>query len=157
MTLHLYMNHICPEFDCGCVYIPYNETIPCPKCGKQEEMENYFPLIEGICESFIFNIGDVGSFTPMCWATMDLSDAMQLILFHLFEKWIKESISEKFKDYSDDFISRIDCQDQDYMRDYLKKLSLDIYEEFFTNRDIKITVNDDMTLVINQSETEEEQ
>ncbi len=144
MTLHLYMNHKCPE--CETLYIPYNSEIACPKCGDKPEMEDYPEFIEGICESFLYNLGQGGKFHPMCWATMDVSDSLQMFLFKVFDMWMKEikdhepqTRTKAFEEFIDKTLEEVDFADHDFMAAYLRDLCLTVYNEFFNIREIDPT------------------
>ncbi len=144
MTLHLYMHHKCSE--CETEYLPYNETIACPKCGDKPEMEDYPEFIDGICESFLFNLKDVGRCRPICWATMDISDSLQAFLFSVFDGWMKkieehepQERTKAFEEFYTDILSQMDQKDAEFMIDYVKELGLTIYNEFFNIRKIDPT------------------
>ena len=153
MTLHLHMNYACPE--CEALYIPYGDDIPCPKCGHVNELEEYPDLIGGICESFLFNIKDVGDFMPMCWATMDISDTIQLLFFSIFNKWVTEEMLEhepitrekEFGRFLHEIMDEADLGDHSYVRDYLIELDLKVYHEFFEIREIGLKVNNGKILI----------
>ncbi len=146
MTLHLYMNHKCSE--CKTEYIPYNNEITCPKCGYHVEMENYPELIDGICESFLYNLKAYKSFVPGAWVTLDVSDTLQMFLFSVFEKWfLKESTNHEpqertkaFKEFLNDIMEKVDFQKQDYMSNYIRDLALIVYNEFFNIRGINLEI-----------------
>lgn len=154
MTLHLYMNHKCSE--CETEYVPYNSEILCPKCGDQAEMENYPELIEGICESFLYNIEQYGSFVPMAWVTMDISDTLQVFLFSVFERWaLEESLNHEpqtrtkaFKAFLNDIMEKVDLHGQDFMKDYIREIALAVYKEFFDIRSINLEIMDDKGIKI---------
>lgn len=141
MTLHLYMNHKCSE--CETLYIPYNNEIACPKCGDKPEMEDYPEFIDGICESFLYNLGQNGSFRPMCWAAMDVSDSLQMFLFGVFDNWKKEmndhepqERTKAFEEFFSRIMDKVDLDGADFMSDYVKNLGLTVYNEFFNIREI---------------------
>jgi len=154
MTLHLYMQHKCTE--CETIYIPYNNTVPCPKCGDQAKMENYPDLINGICESFLYNIREYGNFIPMCWITMDISDSLQVFLFGIFHKWVLEESSNHephmrtaaFKEFIKNIIKEIDFNELDFMENYIHDLTLAIYNEFFNIRNINLKITEEKKVKI---------
>ena len=147
MTLHLSMEYICSK--CEAKYIPYNETIVCPKCGNKEELEEYPELIRGICNSFEYNINSTGRFDN-CWAVMDISDTIQSLFFDIFQFWVihkmkeysPENRTKEFKKYLKETINNVDFGEEDYMKKYLEKIGAKIYEEFFNIRKYKLIVND---------------
>ena len=154
MTLHLYMHHKCSE--CETEYLPYNETIACPKCGDKPEMEDYFPFVEGICESFLFNIGDVGRIVPYCWASIDLSDTLQLFFFKLFSNWIEEmkehepqERAKAFETFLNNVTSKMNFKEREYLSDYITDLAIAIYNEFFNVRGILLTQTDKGLKIVN--------
>ena len=146
MTLHLSMEYICSK--CEAKYIPYNETIVCPKCGNKEDLEKYPKLVEGICDSFVFNIKSTKRFDN-CWVTFDISDMIQSIFFYIFNTWAldkmenyePENRTEEFKKHLEEVIDKIDFHEDTYIKDYLKKLGMEVYEEFFNVRKYKLKVN----------------
>ena len=133
---------------CEQPYLPYNKTIPCPKCGDKPEMEEYPSLIEGMCESLAFNISNYGSFGAMCWAVMDVSDSIQMYFFNIFKEWMKiaddydpPSRTEEFSKFFKKALNDADWKDQSHMKEYTTKLGIDIYNEFFNVRNINIVKN----------------
>jgi len=138
------MNHTCPE--CEAPYIPYNSKIACPKCGDKPEMEDYPEFIDGICESFLYNLGQNSKFQPMCWATMDVSDSLQMFLFGVFDKWKEEmndhdpqARTKAFEEFYNVIMDKVDLDGADFMFDYIKELGLNVYNEFFNIREIDPT------------------
>ncbi len=145
MTLHLSIKYSCPE--CNAKYIPYNETIICPKCSYKEKKDIYLNLVEGICDSFVFNIKQTGRFDN-CWATMDISDTIQSFFFDIFNFWAFRLMNDhKLKDRDIEFakflkktVDKANLGEDDYMRDYLKELGKELYEEFFNIRKYKLKI-----------------
>jgi uncharacterized short protein YbdD (DUF466 family) len=138
------MNHKCPE--CETPYIPYNREIACPKCGDKPEMEDYPEFINGICESFLYNLGQGGCFHPMCWVTMDVSDSLQMFMFGVFDKWMEEmkdhepqERTKAFEEFYNEIMEKVDLDGADFMFDYIKELGLTVYNEFFNIREIDPT------------------
>jgi len=148
MTLHLYMEHECTEKDCDCTYVPYDDSIVCPKCKHKPEVEDYPELIEGICESFLYNLGEYGCFVPAAWITMDISDNLQGFLFSVFSKWTLEELSDHepqtrtkaFEQFLNALLEKVDFDEQDYMSNYIRDLALAVYNEFFDIRGINLLV-----------------
>jgi len=146
MTLHLYMNYKCPE--CETPYIPYNSAIPCPKCGDQPEMEDYPEFVDGICESFLYNLSQNGNFTPMCWAVCDISDSIQMFFFGLFDKWKNDEMinhepqerTAAFTDFLKSIMGKVDVggEEMEHMKGYIEELALAVYDEFFNVREIDL-------------------
>jgi hypothetical protein len=140
------MKHECPK--CETIYVPYNSEIACPKCGDKPEMEDYPEFVEGICESFLYNIKEFGGFVPMCWATIDISDSFQMFLFNVFHEWVtKESSNhepqvrtEAFKEFIDNIIEKVDLNGMDFMAGYATDLACAVYNEFFNVRNIDLEV-----------------
>jgi len=149
MTLHLYMHHQCSEEECNCIYIPYNESIVCPKCGSKPDIDEYPEFIEGCCESLLFNINDIGSFMPICWATIDMSDTLQMFLFHTLRLWTKgmedhepQTRTKAFEEFLDEILENVDYNNSGYMLKYLREFTLTIYDEFFNVRGIHLEITD---------------
>lgn len=144
MTLHLHMKHTCSK--CETHYIPYNSKITCPKCGDKPEMEDYPEFIDGICESFLFNLKQDGKFSAMCWATMDQSDEFQMFLFGVFDSWMLEiedhepqNRAKAFEKYYNKTMDEVDLHGADFFNDYIKALGFAVYNEFFNVRKIDPT------------------
>ena len=126
---------------CGFPYIPYNETIVCPKCGKKGEVtEEYKTLINGICRSFVYNLDNFKGYIPAFWWCGDVSDNIQYTLFPVYEHCLKnhkEVLAEykpiEFRKISDLYIDeKVNLADELLpVKKYLKQLSLDIYEKAF--------------------------
>lgn len=147
MTLHLYMHYKCSE--CEIEYLPYNDTIACPKCGDKPQMEDYFPFVEGICESFLFNIEDIGNIVPHCWASIDISDNLQLFFFKVFSDWIEkmkehepQERAKAFETFLNNIMSKINFKGREYLSDYVTDLAITIYNEFFNVRGILLEQTD---------------
>lgn len=147
------MNHKCSE--CETDYIPYSNEIPCPKCGDKVKMKDYPELIDGICESFLYNINNFESFVPICWAAIDISDSLQMFLFGLFRNWMKEAEDHEpqtrtkaFEEFLNKVNKIVDLGDRDYMLDYLKTLAMDVYEEFFNARGVNLEIANEKIKVV---------
>lgn len=164
MTVHLHMQHQCENEDCGCLYIPYNESILCPSCGSKAEMDDYFPLIEGICESFLHNLHENKSFFPSAWITMDISDVLQMFMFSIFEKWVlehpsatEESRDEDFKSFAEEIIDMIDFKGDGHIRSFIRQAIWDVYHRFFHEMEIVLIVKDDDILIEGETDGSEGQ
>jgi len=138
------MNYECPE--CQTPYIPYSENISCPKCSDKPKIEEYPQLIDGICESFLFNLNQTGGFMPMAWITMDVSDSIQLFLFGVFDKWKDDEMNnhephertKAFEVFIDDIMKQCDMGGKDFMKGYVRDLAFAVYNEFFNIREIDL-------------------
>ena len=81
MTIHINNSHKCPS--CDAFYVPYEENLPCPKCGKieKQDFDIFMPLA---VESLMFNKKQ-GSFIPPMWIVESFGDHVLHLLFPVFE------------------------------------------------------------------------
>jgi len=116
MTFHAYYNHECQN--CGAYYIPYDETVPCPRCSiVEQECFDFIPLAVA---SLQYNLGRGGSYIP--------ANVLR-ILFHIFETYRIASGGGPFADMTREALKRMDWGDQEYLRDHIAAIAERIHEQ----------------------------
>ncbi len=123
MTLHIPYSHQCGS--CQAFYIPYDETVPCPRCGTVETER--FPYIPQAAGSVRFNLDSYGSYVPPAWYTGSLGDHILYILFNLFEGHRQQGESVDFTEFSAIMLGRMDWGDQAYLRQHVQDIALRVY------------------------------
>ena len=126
MTIHISYQHKCAQ--CDTEYIPYDEVIPCPKCGLIEEER--FDLISKAVMSVRSNLEKCGSYIPYAWAVFTYGDQVLSLLFRLLEHDRKHPGQQPFRDLAHDVLhEEIDWGDQPYQRDYVYGIAIRVHEE----------------------------
>ena len=123
MTLHVFYDHQCPE--CGFWYIPYDDSVACPKCGLVEEER--FDFIPRAAESLQFNLESTGSYVPCAWYTGSLGDHSLSVLFGLFDEFVEEEETD-FRAFIENILSEPIEGDEKHFRDHICSIALRIDE-----------------------------
>jgi hypothetical protein len=111
MPLHVVFDHQCAA--CEAEYIPYDQDVPCPQCGKVEEKR--FDFVGAALKSLRFNKSKDGTFLPPAWWSTSLGDHVLGMLFPLFEA----ADVDKPKDFDAFAVAWLEDQDWGH-RVYLK-------------------------------------
>lgn len=122
MTLHIVYDHQCTQ--CSAFYIPFEENVHCPQCGKLEN--ETFDFIPRAVDSLNFNKTKWGSFTPSAWWVGSFGDHVLNILFTLFDDY-DQSGREDFDEFASDHLSELDWGEQTYLEEHIKSISKLIY------------------------------
>ena len=119
MTIHINDSHKCPS--CDAFYIPYDEEVPCPRCGKIEEFD--FDLFIPIAvESLMFN-KEQGSFVPPMWYISSFGDHVMHLLFPIFEAYEAEKKGD-FRKFAEKHLSELDWGEQKYLEKHLLEIAV---------------------------------
>ncbi len=124
MTKHITYDHKCSG--CQALYIPYDDRIPCPKCGMIEK--DRFDFIPQAAESALFNLKN-GSFEPMGWWVSSYADHLLIIIFSILEEHRKSNESGNFTSVARAFVDKLDWKDQEYSKEYVYNIVCRVYEE----------------------------
>ncbi len=124
MTLHITYTFQCPE--CSAYYIPYDQNVPCPKCGKVEE-KRYAAFVAEAAHSALYNLR-TGSYVPGAWWVSGLADHILLLLFRIFEqqRLSGKPMPDVLEEWSN---SNIEWGDQEYLKGFVKVLALRVFEQ----------------------------
>lgn len=123
MTLHIDYNHKCRE--CKAFYIPYDEDIPCPRCGCVEE--DRFDFIPQAADSALYNLRD-GSYYPGAWYISSYADHVLHLVFIILEHH-RTNGGSKFEDVARRLVNKMKWGDQEYARDHVFAIACRVYEE----------------------------
>ena len=124
MTMHIYYNHNCPQ--CETAYIPYDDDVPCPKCGLIERKR--FDFVPQAANSALYNLSQKGDYVPGAWFTGTLGDYLMLFLFHVLDLH-KRSQGATFSDTAASYFGGIDFGDKEFMRPYMIRLSERVFKK----------------------------
>lgn len=124
MTVHDSYTHECPQ--CAAYYIPFDDAVPCPRCGLVEE-ERY-DFIPTAVASVRWNIDMYRSYVPGAWYIGGLSDHLLLIVFYIFDRWSKQP-DRGFAIAVEDQLSSRDWGEQAYLKSHIASMALRIYDE----------------------------
>lgn len=125
MTLHVVYNHQCPS--CQAYYIPYDERVPCPRCGLiEEERYDYIPQAAA---SMRYNHRTGGSYTPGAWWVGSLGDHILSLLFGLFDGYEERKGAVGFEEYLVDRLLAMQWGEQEYLREHIHGIALRVREE----------------------------
>ena len=122
MTLHVQYDHQCPT--CEAFYIPYDDQIPCPKCGLIESER--FDYIEQAADSMRFNKAD-GTYTPGGWYVGSLGDHILKILFPLFDAY-EDNDSGDFQMFAANWLGEMKWGDQHYLEKHILGIAVRLHE-----------------------------
>jgi hypothetical protein len=123
--------HQCPQ--CAAFYIPYDQDVPCPKCGQVEEER--FDYIPQAVASMQFNKKSGRSYTPGAWWVGSLGDHILSILFGLFDGLPAGTDTAELDSYLAERLGRVQWGDQEYLRDHVHAIALRIGEELQGDED----------------------
>jgi hypothetical protein len=124
MTLHVVYTHECPQ--CEAFYIPYDQAIPCPRCGVVEAER--FDYIPQAAASMQYNLEAGGSYTPGAWWVGSLGDHILSILFSLFDAY-RQQPQTNFADFARNTLSSMRWGDQAYLEGHIVGIAVRIHQE----------------------------
>jgi len=124
MTLHIFCDHKCEK--CGTNYIPYDDKVPCPKCGLVESVR--FDFIHRAVDSMIFNKFEGGSYAPTAWATTSFGDYIMAIIFSLYFSYEYYKPAD-FQEFAKSYLARINWGNTEYLKDHVLGIALRVHEE----------------------------
>jgi len=131
MTVHDSYTHECPR--CAAYYIPFDQDVPCPRCGVvEEERYDFIPTAVG---SVKWNIEIDGSYVPGAWFVGGLGDHLLLIVFTIFERWNKQQERGFPAAVEEELSSRGDWGDQTYLKPHIALLARRIHDEIQSKAD----------------------
>lgn len=125
VTLHIKYNHQCPR--CEAYYIPYDDDVPCPRCGLLEGER--FDFIPQAVESMLFNKAE-GSYTPAAWWVGSLADHILRLLFPLFDAFDEEK-PEDFRAFATEWFDQMEWGDQQYLKNHVLGIAVRIHEVLY--------------------------
>ena len=125
MTLHIHYNHTCPK--CDAYYIPYDDAVPCPRCGLIETER--FDFVPEAARSALFNIQVYGSFVPSAWYVGSYGDHVLMLIFSILEQYRVNKKDTTFQTVVRAIADKMEFGDQEYAREYVVSLSARIFEE----------------------------
>lgn len=134
MTIHVSYDHECPE--CGAYYVPYDDDVPCPKCGIIENER--FDFISKAVESILYNIEQYHFFVPPCWITYSLCDKILIILFHLFQAFEFSGKEKAFSEFSFDEIKKhVYWKGHDYIVKHIYNIAVRVNESLLSENNLE--------------------
>lgn len=114
MPLHVVYDHQCPA--CSADYIPYDQDVPCPRCGALEDRR--FDFIPQAAKSLRFNKQRDGTFLPPAWWSTSLGDQLLGQLFPLFEAGDVERPAD-FDAFAEAWLASMDWGHRPYLKDHV--------------------------------------
>lgn len=118
MTLHVIYDHECGT--CGALYIPYDDAVPCPKCGVLEP--DRFDFISEAVASLQFNKAN-GAYTPPAWGVGSLGDHILALLFPLFDAY-DDGTQETFQQFAETWLKELTWEDQEYLVSHILGIAI---------------------------------
>ena len=129
MTLHIVYDHQCSG--CGADCIPYDDEVPCPKCGVVEAER--FDYIQQAVDSLRFNKSG-GSYTPPVWWVGSLGDHIPSLLFAVFDAGEDEHPAS-FPELAEQHLSRMDWGEDQYLRQHVLEIAVRIHRSLKTSEE----------------------
>ena len=119
-------HHQCSS--CGIDYIPFDDDVPCPKCGELEK-ERY-DVITGGAASAQFNFLDHGSYIPSAWVVLSHGDAVMSIIFQLLELDRQEGSINDFSEMAREMLEKkFELSNEDYVVPYIHRMAVRVHKE----------------------------
>jgi DNA-directed RNA polymerase subunit RPC12/RpoP len=126
MSLHINYDYECPE--CGAEYIPYDNEVPCPKCGFLEK-KRYAAFVEDVVQAMGYNALTGFGCMPAAYTITCIADSVSIFLFKLFECYSQYRDEQSFESFVQEFIRNSYFEDAEYMREYMGVLAHRVYQE----------------------------
>lgn len=128
MSLHIYYDHQCPE--CEAHYIPYANTVICPRCGfKEDEVVNIIPQLA--C-SAKYQMDTMGFYTPVAWWVGSFGDHVALMIFKLLDRCDFQE-GEDFEAIALEYFDEKDWGEQLYLKEHIRDIARLVYIEICRN------------------------
>lgn len=124
MSLHIYYDHQCPE--CEAYYIPYSDTVVCPKCGFKED--EVYDIIPELTRSAQYQMDTMGFYTPIAWWVGSFGDHVALVIFELLDRCSFKK-EEDFEAIASDFFDKRDWGNQLYLKGHIRDIAYLVYLE----------------------------
>ena len=126
MTLHIHYDHACSE--CGTEYIPFDDDIPCPKCGALES-DRATGFVSRAADSALYNLEEQGSYQPMAWFAGSLGDHTLLYLFGLLESYRKGQSDKRFDSFAREHVYASEWGENEHLKENTYRLACRVHEE----------------------------
>ena len=124
MSLHIMYDHQCSE--CEAYYIPYDEDIVCPNCGKDEEKA--LNIVTELTKSAQYQMNTMGFYSPIAWWTGSFGDFVALLIFKVLDEFYAQK-DKDFKEIAESHFNSREWGTQLYMKNHIKDLSYKVYLE----------------------------
>jgi len=125
MSYHVVYNHQCPQ--CGAHYIPFDQDVPCPRCGHVEAER--FDYIREAVASMRTHKKMWGVYTPGAWWVGSLGDHFLHLLFGVFDYYEERRPEPSFEEYVSGWVRRSEWGEHPYHRDHFLSIALRVQEE----------------------------
>lgn len=122
MTYHISYNHQCPQ--CQAFYIPYDDDVPCPRCGLVESQR--FDFIRQAAISLSINKKN-GSYAPKAWWVGSFSDQILFRLFMLFNAYEKRNPPD-FPAFAASEMAKVNWGEHPYLKDHFIGIAVRVHE-----------------------------
>jgi len=119
MSYHVVYNHECPK--CGAYYIPFDQAVPCPRCGEVESER--FDFISEAATSASINLMEGGHYVRGAWWVGSLGDHILSILFGVLDQHREDTTGRLFSDVAAEALARMKWGDQVYLRDHVHAIA----------------------------------
>lgn len=128
MSYHIKLKEYnCPN--CNALYIPYKENMACPSCKTipVNTPKEYLGFIDELIASLRVNKIREGRYIPSAWYTGSFTEYIQGIIFHLFDALDKDK-SKNVELFISEYLGSMKLdKDDNYLKNYIYSLSLEIY------------------------------
>jgi predicted nucleic acid-binding Zn-ribbon protein len=119
MSYHVTYNHKCPK--CGAYYIPFDQAVPCPKCGEVESER--FDFIPEAATSANINLIRGRRYVPVAWWVGSLGDHILRIIFGLLDEHRAHTARRAFPVIAAEALARMEWGNQLYFRDHIHAIA----------------------------------
>lgn len=136
MSLHFGKpNYECLK--CKAIFLPYKKGIKCPSCGLEiddRDTKEYLNTIDQIAGSMSLHKQLEGYYFPGAWITLNIMDHVQGIIFRIFDSMEEEKPKNKKKYLMDVLENKINWGKQEYLRDHIKDITLEVLKQYKDGR-----------------------
>jgi hypothetical protein len=124
MSLHVPYQHQCQH--CGAGYIPYDQSVPCPNCGRVEEER--FDYISWAAASLLANKRETGVYTPRGWAVTSLGDQILFLLFGILDAYAAQRGCIPFGEFAAARLARVHWGEHGYLQGHVEGIAVRVNE-----------------------------
>jgi len=125
MTAHIVYNHQCPR--CETFYVPYDDDVPCPRCGLVEKQR--YDFISEAAESALDNLRTHGSYMPAAWWAGSLGDHILYLVFMALEEYQTGGGGELFAEAAFRVFHNMTWEDQPYLQYHVTNIAIRVHDE----------------------------
>ena len=126
MSHHIRYDHQCPN--CEALYIPYNQDIPCPRCGLIENERFDFIAQAATSSRHNFRQYGAGIYTPMAWFAGSFADHILLFLFQILDAHHEDEQRRPFPEVAREAVRSMSWGETPYLEEHVYQIACHVYD-----------------------------